>query len=99
MQELPEDLQAVVKAACLSANVMMLAEFSQKNSEALQTLVEQHQVEVKRLPQDVLDRFEEISEQLVVEQSQGSELAKRIYQSYIDFKAKSVEWKKISQSL
>ena len=99
MQELPEDLQAVVKAACLSANVMMLAEFSQKNSAALQTLVEQHKVKVKRLPQDVLDRFEEISEQLVVEQSQGSELAKRIYQSYIDFKAKSVEWKKISQSL
>ena len=78
---------------------MMLAEFSEKNSQALQTLVEQHQVQVRRLPQDVLDRFKQISEELVAEQATDNDLSKRIYQSYIDFKARSTEWKKISQSL
>ena len=99
MEKLPADLQEIVKSACLDANLNMLAEFSRKNSEALKILVEQHNVSVKRLPDDVLNRFEEISEELVAELGNSNELSKRIYQSYIDFKARSFEWRKISQSL
>jgi len=99
MEKLPAELQKIVKAACLIANEDMLAEFSHKNSEALKTLVEKHNVSVKRLPDDVLNRFEEISEELVAEQGNHDELSKRIYQSYMDFKGKSFEWRKISQSL
>lgn len=99
MNKLPEDLQDVVRSACLVANADMLAEFSQKNSQALKILVDKHQVNVKRLPDDVLKRFEEISEELVAEQGQHNELAQRIYQSYLAFKKQSLEWRKISQSL
>ena len=99
MQKLPEDLQQAVRAACLIANADMLAEFSDKNSDALKILVDEHNVVVKKLPDEVLNRFREISEQLVAEQGESNELAKRIYQSYLNFKNKSKEWKKITQSL
>jgi len=99
MEQLPKDLQEVVRSACLVANADMLAEFSQKNSEALKSLVNDHGVELRRLPDDVLDRFKEISEELVAEQGQHDELSKRIYQSYLNVKANSLEWRKISQSL
>lgn len=98
-EALPEDLQQVVKAACLAANANMLAEFTEKNNEALRILVEEHGVQVKRLPQDVLDKLESISEGLVAEQGQANELAKKIYASYLDFKKKASAWKTISQSL
>lgn len=98
-EALPEDLQQVVKAACLAANANMLAEFTEKNNEALRILVEEHGVQVKRLPQDVLDKLESISEELVAEQGQANELAKKIYASYLDFKKKARAWKTISQSL
>lgn len=99
MNELPSDLQEIVKSACLVANADMLAEFSRKNGEALKTLVDEHNVIVKRLPDDVLARFEEISKELVAEQGEHNELAKRIYQSYLAFKNNALEWRKISQSL
>ncbi len=96
---LPSDLQAVVKAACLTANADMLAEFTEKNSQALKVLVEEHKVQLKRLPQPVLDHLEKLSEEVVAEQGQSNDLAKRIYASYIDFKNKSSAWKSITQSL
>ena len=99
MAQLPKDLQEIVRSACLVANADMLAEFSHKNSEALRSLVEDHSVELKRLPDDVLNRFREISEQLVAEQGEHDELSKRIYQSYLNFKTQSLEWRKITQSL
>jgi len=96
---LPQDLQAIVKSACLIANVDMLAEYSEKNSQALKILVEEHGVKVKRLPQDVLDHLQQIAEKVVAEQGEVNELSKRIYDSYIEFKSKSNDWKAISQSL
>lgn len=99
MSKLPNDLQEIVRTACLVANADMQAEFSDKNSKALKTLIEKHQVIVKRLPDDVLNKFEEISQKLVAEQGQHNELSKRIYESYLDFKTNSLEWKKITQSL
>lgn len=98
-EALPTDLQDVVRTACLTANADMLAEFTEKNSEALKVLVEKHQVQVKPLPQEVLDHLEGISETLVAEQGQANDLSKRIYASYKAFKTKAQEWKKISQSL
>jgi len=99
MEKLPKDLQEIVRTACLVANADMLAEFSKQNSDALKTLVEKHDVKVKRLPEDVLNKFEEISKTLVAEQGEHNELSKRIYQSYLDFKTSSIEWRKINQSL
>ena len=97
--KLPQDLQEIVKSACLVANLDMLAEFSIKNSEALKTLVDKHNVQLRRLPDDVLNQFEKISEELIKEQGAHNELSGRIYESYMDFKAKAIEWRKISQSL
>ena len=77
----------------------MLAEFTDKNSQALKILVEEHGVQIKRLPQEVLDHLEAISEKLVAEQGQANELSKRIYASYLDFKNKSGNWKNIGQTL
>lgn len=97
--KLPEDLQHIVKAACLIANADMLAEYSEKNGQALKILVDEHNVQVKQLPQDVLDYLASISEKLVEEQAQTDELSQRIYASYIDFKRKATQWKKINNSL
>ena len=99
LESLPQDLQEIVKTACLIANLDMLAEYTEKNNQALNILVEKHGVKVKRLPQEVLDHLEGISEKLVEEQGQANELSKRIYASYKDFKQKANAWKEVSQSL
>lgn len=99
MQQLPADLQNAVRSACLIANADMLADFSDKNGDALKSLVDDHGVIVKKLPEEVLDKFRKISEQLVAEQGTANELSKRIYESFLKFKNKSKNWKNITQSL
>lgn len=98
-ESLPDDLQKIVKSACLQINNDMHAEFSARNAESLKILVEKHQVKVKKLPQEVLDHLEKISEKLVAEIAQKNELSKRIYDSYTHFKEQTKDWKAISRSL
>ena len=56
---LPEDLQAIVEVAARAANQDMLDEYTARNNSALVELVETHGVQVKKLPDDVIDRFTE----------------------------------------
>src|SRR5690606_33371045 len=51
---LPQDLQAIVRSAARATNQDVLDEFTAKNNLALQTLINEHDVKVKPLPDDVI---------------------------------------------
>jgi len=94
---LPADLQMIVEQACHAANVDMQAEFTAKNNAALQVLVEQHQVQLRKLPNDVLSKLKQLSEQVVTETAEGSELGKRILTSFNTYKKQVRSWHAISE--
>lgn len=94
---LPEDLQMIVEQACHAAAMDMQADFTAKNNSALQVLIEQHHVQLRKLPDDVLIKLREISEQVVSESAQGSELGLRILQSFNDYKKQVRSWHAISE--
>ena len=56
-EALPPDLQAIVKYAARAANQDMLDEFTARNNAALRELVDEHGVQLRRLPDDVLLRI------------------------------------------
>ncbi|NVJ65202.1 MAG: TRAP transporter substrate-binding protein [Gammaproteobacteria bacterium] len=95
-EALPEDLQQVVTNACRTANADMLSQFTARNNEALKTLVEKHGVELKELPQDVLQALAKISDEMLVEQAE-TDLDKRILNSFIKFRDEARQWHKISE--
>lgn len=84
-ESLPEDLQMMVETTARMINDDMLSEFTARNSAALKTLLDEHGVQLRALPDDVLERLKETSHQLVRESMQGSELGRRIYDSYTKF--------------
>ena len=51
---LPRDLQVILETAVRHANDDVLAEFTARNAEALETLVEEHGVQVRPFPPEVL---------------------------------------------
>lgn len=95
--ELPADLQAIVTHACHAANQEMYADFTAKNNQALKVLVEEHQVKLRRLPDDVLEKLREIADQVVEESIGDDPLARQILESYQSFKTQVREWHKISE--
>ena len=84
---LPADLQAMLETACQAVNQDVLDEFTARNAAAMRTLVEEHGVQVRRLPEDVLARLQEISAQVLAEQAGDDALGQRILASYQTFLA------------
>lgn len=84
---LPADLQAMLETACQAVNQDVLDEFTARNAAAMRTLVEEHGVQVRRLPDDVLARLQEISAQVLAEQAGDDPLGQRILASYQTFLA------------
>ncbi len=82
---LPDDLKMMVETTAGMINGDMLAEFTARNAAALETLVEEHGVKLRRLPDDVLERLQAASLEVVAQSAQGSELGQRIYDSYTTF--------------
>ncbi|TVP88006.1 MAG: TRAP transporter substrate-binding protein [Pseudomonadaceae bacterium] len=87
-EQLPNDLQAVVRAAARATNQVMLDEYTLRNAEALDTLVNQHQVQLRKLPDDVLTRLHELSIDVLEETADRSELNREIWDSMEAFRKK-----------
>ena len=96
-EELPEDLQMILETAARAVNQDMLDEFTARNNAALKTLIDDHGVELRRLPDDVLARFKELSAEVVAEVAGDDELARRIHDSYTRFQADVMNYHRISE--
>jgi len=93
---LPDDLQAIVLGAARVANQDMLTEYIARNNRALRTLVDEHQVDVRQLPDSVLKRLRELSDQVVAEVAAKDELSQRVHASFQAFRDQVVQWSDIS---
>ena len=84
-EALPPDLQAMIEAATQAINEDMLSEFTARNNAALETLINEHGVQLRRLPDDVITALREASEEVVAEIADADPLAKEIYESYMAY--------------
>ena len=96
-QSLPEDLQVMVEMTSRAINEDMLSEFTARNNAALRTLLDEHGVQLRRLPDDVLEELKAAAEQVVAEAAGSDELAGRIYDSYMKFYADVKAYHAISE--
>ena len=94
---LPKDLQAILKTASRAINQDMLDEYTSRNNQALISLVNDHNVELRKLPKDVLAEFKRITEELLVEMTQEDESSKKIYESLFNFKKNVSQYHEISE--
>ena len=82
---LPDDLQKIVEVAARAVNQSTLDEYNARNNSALQTLVEKHNVQLRRLPASVITELKRLTNEVVAEQiAQDANFAK-IWQSYSQF--------------
>ena len=96
-EALPDDSQSIVMTACKAVNVDMTAEFTARNNTALQTLVNEHHVDVREFPKPVLDKLRVLSAEVVAELAGQDELSTRVYESYRQFQQQVVAWHDISE--
>jgi TRAP-type mannitol/chloroaromatic compound transport system substrate-binding protein len=96
---LSKDLQVIVKNACKVVNQNMSTEYTAKNNAALDTLVNKHKVDVRMLPDDVLEKLKALSDEVVSELAGKNKAAEKIYASYDKFRKQVTAWHEISEKI
>lgn len=84
-EALPADLQAIVDVATQAANQDMLNEYTARNKDAMETLINEHGVQVKPLPPEVLEALKVATQTVIDRQIANDEDFAKIYQSYKTF--------------
>jgi TRAP-type mannitol/chloroaromatic compound transport system substrate-binding protein len=84
-EALPEDLRAIVTTAARAANQDMLDEYTARNNAALQDLVENYGVELRKLPDDVLIELHKASDAVIADLVANDPLAQKVYASFRSF--------------
>jgi len=97
LEALPADLQAIVEAATMAATMEMLAELTIRNSQALKSLVEEHGVQLRPLPDEVLKELARLSKIVVAELAASSPEAAEISRSYQTCQNQVQAWHRISE--
>jgi len=93
---LPADLQAIVRVACQAAVMDSLSDFTYNNGVALKKLLEEHDVKLRRFPDEVLTRLGAISDELMRKMAAEDELVGRIYTSFQEYAEIVRPWTAIS---
>jgi len=96
-EALPKDLQVVVRNAIRVANQDMLADFTAKNNRALEQLVKQHGVELRKYPDEVLKKLKTLSDEVVAEVAEKDPMAKKVYESFVKFREQAMDWHSVSE--
>lgn len=96
-ENLPKDLQAIVTYAVRAMSQDMFDSYTANNSRALKELVDKQGVEIRRLPDAVLKRFYEISQEVYAQQAAKDPQFKKVYESYKAFMDDSAAYQKISE--
>ncbi len=94
---LPNHLQVIIETATKAVNQDMLDEYLAKNNQALTELVEVHGVELRKLPDDVIEEFREISNKILDDLAKEDESIAKVYESYLNFKNNVSAYHKISE--
>lgn len=97
LEALPKDLQAVVTNAIKVANQDMLADFTARNNQALQTLVNEHKVDLRPFPDEVMKKLKQLSDEVVAEVAAKDPVSKKVYDSFVKFRDEAVAWHNVSE--
>ena len=89
--------KAWIEAATAAENDIMLAEFNANNARALDTLINEHGVNLLKFNDDILRTLGTVSNQVVAEVAEHDELSKRVYDSYMAARTGSRRWGEIAE--
>ncbi len=97
--ELPADLQAIVRTAALAINHWILSEFEAKNSIYLEKLLTEENVQLRQFPDEVLARLKVYTQEVIQAMVDADATARRVFEHYEAFRKRSSLWARSSEKI
>jgi len=95
---LPNDLKEIIKTSANSANNDSYNEYIYRNAVSYQTIVNDHDVEFKILPMDIMKEFLKVAKEVVQDNAEKDPEAMKIHLHYQDFLKKAIDVTKYQES-
>ncbi len=89
--------QAIVSASAATENDTMYAEFTAGNARALQTLVAEHGVKLRRFNDDILKALAKTSAEVLAYAAKSDAITGRVFESFTASRALAMKWGEISE--
>ena len=83
--------------AARAVNGNMLSEYTARNQQALETLVNEHGVELKKFPDDVLRHLKTLSEEVVEKIAARDPVSRKVIDSQREFQGQVERWHDVSE--
>jgi TRAP-type mannitol/chloroaromatic compound transport system substrate-binding protein len=100
-QSLTPELQAIVRTAAEAATRDMLAEYNARSGPALRTLVRDHGVVVRGLPEEVLmacgEKSNEVLNEIYAADTSPERIVRRIIEDFLAFRKEIIPWTRIGE--
>jgi TRAP-type mannitol/chloroaromatic compound transport system substrate-binding protein len=97
-QELPADLQEIIRAACHAGHEDMKSEYDLLSGRAMETLRVEHGVEFRRLSREILIALGTAAGEVIQESYDGGdELTRRIWDSYLASRANTTRFLRFNE--
>ncbi len=95
--ELPADLKEIIETASARLNLHMMTELEVKNSEYLEIIQQEGDLEIRTFPKAVLETLRSNTDQIISELVAKDPASAKVYQSFKSFKAKNKAWSNLTE--
>ncbi len=96
-EALPGDLKALIEAANAAVNHLVLGEFIARNNTALLVLLTQHNVQLRRFSDGILNGLGELAGQVLNDLASRDRLSREVFDSTLNFRKDAIAWSKTSE--
>ena len=91
-------MQRIFEECCKAEADKLLSEFNGRNGQALRTLVQQHNVQLRRFPNDFLTAYGTAAGEVLQEMlDDKDQLTREVAQSYLKARRELMAWNRIAE--
>jgi len=95
---LPSDLKMALDAVAAETNMWSLCEFEAGNGAALQELISNHNVNLVRFPEPLLNDLRKLANETLEEEANKDAMSRKVHEAFKKFKAQVGVWGTVSEN-
>ncbi|MCB2170258.1 MAG: ABC transporter substrate-binding protein [Deltaproteobacteria bacterium] len=97
-ESLPLEFQHILDAVAAETNMWSLSEFEAGNGAALQTLISEHNVNLVRFPEPLLDELRKLAKETLEEEAEKDPMSRKVNEAFKKFKAQWGVWGSVADN-
>lgn len=94
---LTKEQQFIIQVVCEAEGQIQSAEFNARNQEALEILVNKHDVVLRRFNDELLTAINKASQDVIADMANSDDITRRVYESYSAYQKRAMDWAEVGE--